>query len=239
MIARFVKGFVNFFGFEIRRISPMTRFDLQFHEILKRNNFNLVLDVGANFGQFAEEVIDSGYSGRVVSFEPLSFAYAELQKRADLNKNWIIHERCALGSEETTTSINIAGNYASSSLLDMTSLHTDAAPHTANIGVETVSVHKLDNILPVYANDDDKILLKIDTQGFELQVLEGASGILDKVDGILIEMSFVELYSGQILWKDLMNWIEQRGFNLWSIDQYLVDPKSFKTLQAEAVFLRN
>lgn len=238
MIAKFVRSFVNLFGLELRRISPITRFDLQFLEILKRNQFTLVLDVGANFGQFGEEVISSGHPARVVSFEPLSHAHRILSDNAAKHPNWTVHERCALGAEESTTVIHIAGNYASSSLLDMTSLHTDAAPNTANIGSEEVKVLTLDSLFHTYAKEDDKVLLKIDTQGFELQVLMGSQAILDRVDGLLVEMSFVELYAGQVLWKDLIAWIEARGFKLWSIDQYLVDPHSFRTLQAEAIFLR-
>ena len=83
-----------------------------------------------------------------------------------------------------------------------------------------------------------KTLLKIDTQGFEWSVLQGAVATLPKVKGLLMEMSLVELYKGQMLLPDLLPKIREMGFEIWAVDQVFVDPSNARTLQLDVLFSR-
>ena len=87
------------------------------------------LDVGANTGQFAQDLRASGYRGHIVSFEPLSDAHAALLVTASWDPLWDVADRCAVGAGDRWAEINIAGNSYSSSLLPMLDLHREAAPN--------------------------------------------------------------------------------------------------------------
>ena len=91
--------------------------------------------------------------------------------------------QCALGAEEGTSEINIAGNSWSSSLLDMARAHANAAPESAYVGKYVIEVKTLDSVYSEYANDNSRPFLKIDTQGYTKQVLDGVQHSLKKLQG--------------------------------------------------------
>lgn len=198
---------------------------------------DLVLDVGANVGQFGQQLRQAGYRGRIVSFEPLSAAHAGLRAAAAKDSAWIVHERCALGDRDGTTTINIAGNSVSSSVLPMTSTHAAAAPGSAYVGQETVAARRLDSVAPAYLVAAQRPFLKIDTQGFEWQVLTGAAATLPALHGVLCELSLVELYDGQRLWREVIEHLEEAGFTLWGLQPGFMD-RSGRNLQVDAIFFR-
>ena len=96
----------------------------------------------------------------------------------------------------------------------------------------------LDTVAPEYLSVASNPFLKIDTQGFEWQVLDGASETLAHVKGVLCELSLVPLYEGQKLWMDLIQRLEREGFTLWSIQKGFTDPRDGRTLQVNAIFFR-
>ena len=80
--------------------------------------------------------------------------------------------------------------------------------------------------------------LKIDTQGYEWQVLDGARESLSQCQGVLCELSLVPLYEGQCLWMEMIQRLESGGFTLWSIQKGFTDLRDGRTLQVDAIFLR-
>jgi FkbM family methyltransferase len=235
-IEKKIRETVNAFGFDLHRLNS-TNTPI-YHLVKSLNNFeiDIVFDVGANVGQFAKGIRQAGYKGNIVSFEPLSQAYTELLSNAKNDSNWIINSRCALGDRAGESVINISGNSVSSSILEMMASHVDAANKSIYIDQETVPVQTLDSLVNNYVSNDKKFFLKLDTQGYEWQVLNGASHTLSLVDGILLEVSLVELYKGQRLWKEIIERLERCGFTIWSIDRMFSDPKNGRTLQCDIVF---
>ena len=238
MVTSFVKAGLRRLGIDIKRLSPFSNFGVQIARILTDNGFDLVFDVGANFGQVGEELRELGYRGRIVSFEPLSFAHARLTRAAARYQDWTVFPACALGAAPGRTEINVSGMHASSSLLAMSDRHELAAPGSATVRREQVMVHMLADVGARYVQAAAKIFLKIDTQGYELEVLKGAEGLLPHIDAIQLEMSLVELYHGQPLWLDLIAWMEQRGFELTVLNQSFVDGSTLRTLQVDGLFSR-
>ena len=166
LLKALIKNAVHKIGFDLHRLTPSSNPTFQLLKTLNHFDIDLVLDVGANVGQFSSELRSVGYNGILVSFEPLSAAHTALSKAADRDPKWRVHPRSAIGDHDGEIEINIAGNSVSSSVLPMTELHSLAAEGSAYVGVESVSLRRLDSIAPAYLAKARRPFLKIDTQGF-------------------------------------------------------------------------
>ena len=118
--------------------------------VMIQHRIDLLLDVGANVGQYVQECRSEGYGREVVSFEPLPDAHANLVRIASADPCWTVHPRAAVGAVPGQTEINIAGNSYSSSLLPMLSSHSDAAPQSAFVGRAATDVIPLDSVFDLY-----------------------------------------------------------------------------------------
>lgn len=206
---------------------------------LRKFGIDLILDLGANTGQFVSEIRRGGYTGNIVSFEPLSEAHGKLLQASDGDAKWDIYPRCALGDRNGEVEINIAGNSQSSSILPMLESHRSAAPESVYQGKELVPIKTLDAVAGQYLKNARAPFLKIDTQGFEWQVLDGARATLPHVRGVLLELTLVPLYEGQHLWLELMGRLEAEGFVFWALEPVFSDPLDGRTLQVDGIFYRN
>ena len=235
-----IKKFTRNFGFEIRRFDPKISESAQLMRQLAFHKVNLVLDVGANVGQFGRKNLrDAGYRFQIVSFEPLDAAWDKLSAEAAGDANWTIAPRMAIGAENGEINIHVSQNSVSSSILDMLPRHLESSPESAFVATERVPVRRLDSVIADYLKPDSRIFLKIDTQGYEGPALEGADGILDRVVGIQLELSLVHLYSGQSLYDEMISRLKRSGFDLWGVSTAFVDAQSGRTLQVDATFFRN
>lgn len=235
---RIVRDIVNRLGFDYSRVSSDANPAVRLSKSLRRFEVDIVLDVGANRGQFASTLRRAGYGGRIVSFEPLQDAHAALLRASARDPLWLVHNRCAIGSSAGQVVINVSGNSVSSSVLPMLEAHAAAAPRSAYVGTEDVSLVSLDAIAGQYLQSTDRAFLKIDTQGYEWEVLDGATAIMDSVVGILCELSLVQLYRQQRLWTDVVARLGESGFELWGIQGGFADPRDGRTLQVDATFFR-
>jgi FkbM family methyltransferase len=204
--------------------------------LVREQQINLVLDVGANAGQFVGELLSSGYKGRIVSFEPLTSAHKQLCHEARLHPEWTIANRTAVGAVNGSIDIHISGNGVSSSILGMLPSHSLAAPESAYVGIETVPISRLDDLYTLSATD--RALLKIDVQGYEKQVIDGAALVLRGVRAVITEMSLVPLYDGQTLALDIWNLLAAQGFEAWSFESGLRDSASGRMFQMDGLFIR-
>lgn len=225
-------------GFDVQRITPRTSNGLRTKLLLDHYHIDLVLDVGANAGQYASELRESGYSGMIVSFEPLSSAYTVLENASSEDSLWTAANRMAIGNFDGEIEMNIAGNSTSSSVLGMLDSHVNAAPSSAYVGSELVQIRKLDTLAKDYMGDANSIFLKVDVQGFEKQVLEGASTLLPRIKGFQLELSLVPLYEGQALFKEILEQMEQLGFKIDAIYPGFSDMKTGRMLQMDGIFFR-
>lgn len=236
-LKKLIKQVLSACGFKIYKVrKKFTR--LQPPNPLVYHQVDLLLDVGANIGQYVIDNRQQGYLGQVVSFEPLPDAYETLLENADEDSQWIIHERCAVGSESGQTQINISKNSFSSSLLPMLNTHSDSAPESVYIGTASTPVIALDSIYERYAKGKKKVFLKIDTQGFEAHVLSGALQSLRSIFAVQLELSLVPLYANQELYPYFLKFFEEHGFYLWQIIPGFIDNESGQSLQFDAIFLR-
>lgn len=225
-------------GIDVNRYTIHTSTGIQLDRLLRHCGIDLVLDVGANTGQYAAELRAHGYAGRIVSFEPLAAAHERLSLAARKTAGWEVAPRMAIGDSEGTVTIHLAGNSVSSSILDMLPAHERAAPGSAYIASETVPLRRLDSVAGEFLTGSRRVLLKIDTQGYEDRVLAGAAGVLDRVTAIQTELSLVPLYAGQLLFDEMRRRIELLGFELFAVFPGYVDERTGQTLQLDGFFLR-
>lgn len=151
---------------------------------------------------------------------------------------WEAGPRVAVGAEDGEVDIHVAGNSVSSSVLQMLNAHSAAAPGSGYVGIERVPMRRLDTIGFEFVRPDSVVFLKIDTQGYEREVLRGASELIRASVGCQLELSLVPLYESQALYAEMLNELQGLGFDLWSIVPAFVDPKSGRLLQVDATFFR-
>ncbi len=202
---------------------------------LESREISTVLDVGANVGQYATLLRGAGFGGRVISCEPLRGAYAELAGRAARDDGWTALNR-AVGARPGTTSINVAGNSYSSSIRPMTRAHVEAAPGSDYVGVEEVDVTTVADLVREHDVDPARTLLKIDTQGYEDEVLAGAGDLVGVFGAVQMELSFVELYEGQRLYDDLVTAMADAGYRIQQLEPGISDVRG-RLLQVDGLFV--
>ncbi len=233
-----IKGLLNSLGFELKRYSPASCFELQTALCLKHLDCDLVLDVGANKGQFALELRNAGYKNRILSFEPLSEAHKVLTQASEKDPLWDVFDRGAIGNQDGTIEINVSANSVSSSILDILPAHVESASQSRYVTQETVAIRRLDSLANEIIRPEETVFLKIDTQGFEKEVLAGASALLKNISGVLCEMSMQPLYDGQALWEDIIAEFKAKGFDLWAVQPGFTNPENGRTLQFDGIFVR-
>jgi FkbM family methyltransferase len=234
-----VRRTANHFGIDIRRHRPEASESGRLATMLHHNGVNLVLDVGANVGQFAQSLRRAGYSGRLISFEPLAQAHRRLLAAAEGDPNWKIAPRVAIGDRDGEIEIHVSKNSVSSSILDMLESHLDSAPGSKYIASERVLLATLDTMVRDEINSRVVPFLKIDAQGYEDRVLNGAREVLTRARGIQLELSFLPLYEGQQLFDHLMEHLRTLGFSVWGIWPGFCDPQTGRMLQVDALFFRD
>jgi FkbM family methyltransferase len=171
-----------------------------------------VIDVGANKGQFALYARVRFPGAEVYSLEPLPEPRARLERLFDGNAHVHVFAAAA-GAGPGTARINVSRADDSSSLLPATTRQLDRFPGTDTVGRESVEVKPLDRLLEG-VELARPVLLKLDVQGFELEALRGAEEVLASVDTVLTECSFVPFYSGQALFDEVRDFLDERGFRL-------------------------
>jgi FkbM family methyltransferase len=194
--------------------------DSPFKSIIKNIeevNVFWVLDIGANVGQFGIDMRRHGYKGQIISFEPVKKSFKILSNTISKHDAWNAIN-LGLGATESEQYINISGNAGlSSSLLTMGKVHTDNFPESETISTQKVSLSTLDNQLEVLDIDPEKILLKLDVQGYESEVLKGATKSLSKIPLCYLEVSIVPLYEGEITLLPILNLLSESGHEVIDI----------------------
>lgn len=205
---------------------------------LKKMGYNpqTVIDVGANRGMFSKTIHYVFPTASIIAFEPLKDCFDELNRM----REEISQLRCfnvALSDIEGSTVIHRSSSDYSSSLLEMEMLHKSVFPHTAGETNEAIKMTTLDSVV-----DADELLrpimLKIDVQGYEKKVLDGADRLLEKTDIIICEMSFRRLYKDQPLFDEIYSFLNSKGFIYVGSIGELVNPLTTEILQIDGLFIR-
>ncbi len=226
---------LNKLGLIVKLYNPKNSEEAMLHHLLDTYQINNVLDIGANIGQFASGLRKKNYKGNIISCEPLKEAFDELQKVAISDNKWSVYNT-AVGREESESAINISQNSYSSSLLSIHENHTNTAKESIVIDTQKVLIQPLNNLY--IPSKKDRTLLKIDTQGFEMEVLAGAKSIIKDINLILVELSMIPLYKNGPIYTEVIAELDTLGFELFQLYPEFTSPTSYRLLQANGFFIR-
>jgi FkbM family methyltransferase len=216
-------------GIVVSRVKP--------YNIFNHLKITTIFDVGANIGQYRNFLRKIGYKNKIVSIEPMSKEHRLISEASKTDKNWIVAPRCGLGDSNKKESINISENSYSSSILNMLSKHELAAPNSKYIDSEQIDIKTFNDIFDRYKTPGGIYFLKIDTQGYELEVLKGASVALNSISAVKIELSIVELYENSETYEFYLNYFRDLGYELWDIEPGFRNFNTSQMLQFDAIFV--
>jgi len=178
---------------------------------LDKHDVSLFLDVGANTGQTGQTLRKAGYRGRIASFEPIGACYQKLAAAAARDPLWQVRHT-GVGATDGRARIGVSENLVSSSILAATdaliAIH-DPVRYTRH---EEIALTRLDTVFDGIAGPDDIVHLKIDTQGFERFVIEGATGVLERIGSVRMEVAVSEVYKGEIILPEAITMMSDLGY---------------------------
>lgn len=179
--------------------------------LLEQLRVDCVLDVGANRGQFARELRGIGFAGNIISFEPLPDVFDMLQAEFEGDAKWRGYN-FALGGDHEFTFINVHETSLMSSLLE-------TVGDTKGVRKQEIEVRRLDSILPELVSrlGVSGVFLKMDTQGYDLEVFKGASQCIEMIQGIQSELSIQPLYQNMPHYLEALQIYESAGFDLYNL----------------------
>jgi FkbM family methyltransferase len=227
---------------KLKVLAPTVSEEMRTAKLLNHYGITTVIDVGANTGQFAESLIDFGYKGKIVSFEPVESAYNSIAKRAKKYPQWTLAERGAIGNMDGTVDINVSDDTQFSSIKKIKDEFIDKQGAAKIVKTERVAINKLDSLMGKYFDKNEVIFLKIDTQGFEKEVIEGATELIKIVKGMKMEIPLVndmEIYEN-VEWDIVfyINFMTREGFKCMSIDAIGADRKTGIVNEVDGIFFR-
>lgn len=207
--------------------------------LMEHHGVSVLFDVGANDGGYVRECRRLGFSGRVVSFEPVSAVRERLKESSSKDPLWSV-EPWAIGRDFAQVTINVAGNAgASSSIRPMLDLHRRVAPASVYVHEERVEQRPLRSVWRDHADQADRAYLKVDVQGYEGEVLSGLGDFLEICTGLQVEASLTPLYEDDFTLEDTLAFAADNGFAVFAVEPGFSDKETGRMLQADVVLYRS
>lgn len=211
----------------------------QLAHTLRLFGIGAVIDVGANEGQYAAALRAHGWAGPIVSVEPIPEVHARLAARAADDPGWTVLPPMALGAQDGDTAMfDVSAESDMSSLLPQGELLRRISPTSAVACRVAVPLRRLDRLDLRLPAGTEGLFVKLDVQGVEHAVLEGAAGLMPRIAGLQVEMALVELYEGESPWQDTVARLAEAGFALHLLIPGYYERKLGRQLQVDGVFYR-
>jgi FkbM family methyltransferase len=182
-------------------------------DVLEHFRIDCVLDVGAHYGEFGKLLRDLRFNGHILSFEPVSASFQRLKSAAQGDPKWRIFP-FALGSADTESQIHLYRSSDFNSLLEPSGASRQFEGCTDQLGIETIVVRRLDSVYDTCTEGmvSPRVYLKMDTQGYDLEVFRGAAGVHEKILAMQSELPGVSSYANQPQLCEALTYYWQSGY---------------------------
>tara|TARA_B110000305_G_C19339326_1_gene588244 strand:+ start:156 stop:878 length:723 start_codon:yes stop_codon:yes gene_type:complete len=206
-------------------------------KVIDYHNIDIVLDVGASWGGYAKTLRRFGFKKEIISFEPISTSHKKLLKNSLNDESWRVHKKIIITDKVVKKlSINVSVDFDNSSLLNSTNLHIENHQDAKSLQQEETECDSLDSLIDHYDIHKKNIMLKIDVQGSEMNVLKSGITNLKKFKLVQVELSLQPLYEKQILWKEIVDFMNDKGFDIWTIYPGYKKKSIAQLYQFDAIF---
>jgi FkbM family methyltransferase len=232
-------------GYSVLPKWRMGKLDQSTHikRLLDRLRIDCVLDVGANIGQYQEFLrLHVGYTGRILSFEPVRELYDRLIASSRGDPKWAVYPY-ALGERDSRAEINVLREQTLTSFLSrdepaLRSMGYEKYLNETELDrTETVDVRRLDAVFDTIVPRGARVFLKSDTQGYDMNVVRGASGCLDRVLGLQIELAIRQIYRGAPKYLDAIEELNALGYEATGLYPVQRD-SSLRIVNIDCVMIR-
>jgi len=217
-----------------RKRVPLNLFRF-FRRIEKDYRIKTVLDIGANRGEYARWCAETFSDVVIHAFEPLKSCQSQLDEKSEQYPNIKVHT-VALGNKEGSVEMFENESNPSSSILPMLDRHREIYPHTASETKTVVELTTLDKIART-TSFKNPIFLKADVQGYELEVLKGATSVLADCAVVVLEVMFEELYEGQSDFRTMVNFMHELNFDFLEFADESRSKETGALIYADAAFV--
>lgn len=241
-MGNFARTVASVLGYDLVRKSKALRssfsFEANLFRLLSNHDFDCVIDVGANVGNFSQLCLKKINNSPVYSFEPAKDIADGLALKAKGNPRWFIVPS-ALGDENGQALLHISShesvfNSLNSANPDFLSVFQGLESNRDQmVSVLTLDTFCRDNDLGSYRD----ILLKIDTQGHDFKVLRGATETLKQARAVIVELPFQNIYDSRESYRDILDFMAEAGFKVYGLSTISCDPKG-SIIEAGAFFVR-
>lgn len=235
-----LRALANRLGYDLFRHARQARIETHLAALLPHLGINVVVDAGANVGQYGRNLRALGYRGRIISYEPLAEVHRALEQAARGDDTWITRPM-ALGREAGRATIRMSPDTSWSSLRGFSDYGKRRfTEQDRDATTEEIEVVRLDADLPALIADiaDPRIYLKMDTQGFDLEVFGGAEGVLAHIQGLQSEVAFQQIYDEVPNYRTALETFEDAGFAVTGLFSVKRDRKTLHMIEMDCVMRR-
>ena len=232
------KELARLFGFELQHIrKDQPTIAAHLRQLFRLLDINCVIDVGANIGQYGGLLRENGYRGRLISFEPVAATFAELAQNTKTDPAWCVYQ-CALGAKSAEQEIQVTRSSVFSSFLEPNNYSKEQYPDSVPIvSLELVQIRTLDDMRSEILSDlqNPRIFLKMDTQGYDLEVFAGAVGLLPRIEALQTEISVQPIYAGMPRYLQSLARFQEAGYVLTGLYPVSRDRSSLALIELDCI----
>jgi len=240
LVKRGIQSVLNRLGYQVLQYPAPHSYERHIRELLLGLDVNCVIDVGAHKGEFYRLLRQTGYSGTIVSFEPLPDSFVQLRREAAGDQNWRGYN-LALGTETGLKSINVPHSTGFTSFLRPNTYCEERFPHVRWEGrTVDVRIERLETLYPEVVNGiaRPRVFLKMDTQGWDIRVLEGAGAVLPDVVMLQSEVSMIPIYDGMSSIIEAIAHYNALGFEVTNLFPVTFDGEGIRVVEYDCVMRR-
>jgi len=233
-----LRTIAGWFNYDVIRQSKDILLDRHLKNLLWHHQIDVVIDVGANHGQYAASLRKLGFRGEIHSFEPLPRAFETLESLAKYDANWHIYN-FALGAAPAELELNVTSYDDFSSFLKPTEYSAQTFQDKSRVDhQETVRIAVLDDTLSE-AIRNKNIHLKMDTQGYDLEVFNGAGSLMKDIKTLQSEISIRPLYHGMPDYLTSLKTFNDAGFNISGLFPVTRDKQDLSVIEFDCVMVKS